>query len=117
MVSSKIWNVINVSIALIIILLVLNLFGIGLPSLGQAIYALNEDEPLCIVSSSDSLYEWNDLDRCCLEAKRQVECLPTSQQLRFGETNWVCQSGSGSTSEILLNTKAYQYCRQQPVWQ
>lgn len=116
MVSAKAWNIINVSIILIIVLLILNLFGVNLPSLGQAIYYLDPADPLCLVNTPDSLSEWNDLNRCCLEARRHVECLPELHQLQFGITQWVCQSGPAGISEIWFNNKAYKYCQQQPIW-
>ncbi len=110
MVSAKILTTINVSLGLIAVILLLNLVGAELPTLGQAQYALDQEEPLCAVSWEEELTEWNDLDRCCLEAKKQIECSRSNLQ----EYDWSCQSGGDL--KYLLNNKAYNYCRQLRIW-
>lgn len=115
MISKKRWILINISLSFVIILLLLNFFGFKLPSLGQAFYLLDSEDPLCIVDSKEGLTVWPDLRRCCLEAKKQVECLRDNLQLQEGNLDWKCQTNE-YIPKIRLNNKAFSYCRQQPVW-
>ncbi len=110
--SLKEWTVINFSLLFIILLLTLNLAGIKLPSLGQAIYALDQEKPLLAVEWKGKLTECNDLNRCCLEAMEQVECLHQIVNSPRGKMEWTCHSSS--ELQYRLNNKAYSYCRQQP---
>ena len=107
MASKKTLTIINISLIFIALLLILNLFGFELPSIGQAISFFDDSEPLCIVNWQDDFNELEDLDRCCLEVKKQAEC---SNENKAG-VNWVCQSGAGSI-KYWLNNKAYSYCKQ-----
>lgn len=110
MVSAKVWTTINVSLGLISLLLILNLTGVELPSLGQAQYALDKEDPVCIVNWQDNFNQWNDLDRCCLEAKKQLDCHRES----LDDLDWVCQSGN--ELKYWMNNKAFNYCKQLRIW-
>ena len=100
----------NISLVFIAILLFLNLFEIQLPSLGKAQYILDREEPLCIVNYQDNFNEWNDLDSCCLEARKQLEC----KIVQLEKPYWSCQTGT--KLKYLLNNKAYRYCQQSRIW-
>lgn len=110
MISAKAWIPINISLALIILLLILNLAGAELPTIGKAQYFLDKNEPACAVNWKDQFTEWNDLDRCCLEARKQLGCNRES----YLNYDWACSSGN--ELKYWLNNKAYNYCRQLSIW-
>lgn len=116
MVSNRLLTVINISLILIIILLFSTLVGLKLPTLGQARYFLDTEQPHCAVQWKQEFQEWADLDQCCLEARQQLQC--SKQELYQGGRSWnrVCQTGSGNVLRYWLNNKAYYYCTQQVIW-
>ncbi|MFH0701742.1 MAG: hypothetical protein V2A62_04865 [Candidatus Woesearchaeota archaeon] len=114
-VPSKVWIVVNVSLGVIALLLLLSFFGITLPSLGQVQYVLDREEPLCVVNWQGQLNSWPEIDSCCLEARKQLECFFYQQQTDLGRIDWICKTGSGSVS-YGLNSKVYRYCQQQSYW-
>ncbi|MEK6937471.1 MAG: hypothetical protein AABX04_00360 [Nanoarchaeota archaeon] len=114
-VPSKVWIVVNVSLSVIALLLLLSFFGITLPSLGQVQYILDREEPLCVVNWQGQLNSWPEIDSCCLEARKQLECLFYQKNTDLGRIDWICQTGSSSVS-YGLNSKAHRYCQQQNYW-
>lgn len=110
MVSERTLLVINISLGMVVVLLVLLLIGINLPTLGQAQYALDKEEPLCLVEWKGETTSFEDIDRCCLQAQEQGECRAERQE----NADWVCGAEQGL--RIQLNNKAYYYCQQQPYW-
>lgn len=114
MVSDRIWTIINTALVFISLLLILNLLDIQLPTLGQALYSLDKTDPLCVVNWKDDFNTLDDLDRCCLEARKQLECVRGEKNLEQGKVRWVCQTGN--SVKYWLNSKAYGYCRQQDIW-
>jgi len=99
----------SVSLSLIALLLLLTLFGVKLPSLGRALDQFNTEEPLCQVQWGNTISTIPDLNRCCLEARQQLDC-------SYQNHTWRCQTGSGAVLKYILNQKAYSYCRQQVIW-
>ncbi|MFA6461337.1 MAG: hypothetical protein WCV90_03650 [Candidatus Woesearchaeota archaeon] len=116
MVPVKVWVMINFSLGLVVILLFLTLFGITLPSVGQVQYVLDREPPLCLVSWQDQYESWTELDSCCLEAHKQLECVFHQQNLEQGRIDWICRTGGEGSVSYGLNTKAYRYCQQQNYW-
>jgi hypothetical protein len=116
MVSKRTMVIINIALALMAIVLLLHLFGVKIPSVGHAIYVLDTNDPVCVVESSE-LNTVPDLNRCCLEASKQVECFRESTSIEQGDVHWICHSGSGNHFKYRLNNKAYQFCLEQPYWQ
>ena len=116
MISKRVLVVINVSLTILALLLILNLAGIKLPSLGQAFVSLDKTPPLCVVQWQNEFTSWDNYDRCCFEARRQLECVRELRQLEFGEVQWHCKTGTGNIPTIWFNSKAYAYCQQQPIW-
>jgi hypothetical protein len=112
---TKVWFVLNVSLGTIALLLLLNLLGITLPSLGQVQYVLDREEPLCLVGWKGEWQAWQEIDGCCMEAQKQLECRFGSQKTELGRFDWKCSTGEGSVS-YGLNNKAYRYCQQQNYW-
>ena len=110
MVSERALFIINVSLGLLSVLLVLMLLGVKFPTLGQAQYALDKEEPACVIQWGEEATPFTDVDRCCLQARQQFECQAQSKD----NLDWMCGSGGGL--QIWLNNKAYNYCKQQPYW-
>ena len=104
--QKRVWVVLNFSLGLIAVLLFLNLLDVQLPNLGQAQYLLDGGEPLCLVGYREEFNEWNDLNGCCLEARKQLSC-------SVKEGGWMCSTGN---LNYWLNNKAYNYCKQQSIW-
>ena len=116
MVTDKMWVRINVSLVFIAVLLVLSLFNVSFPTFGQAFSIFDGGSPACAVEWQGENTLWNDLDRCCLESRKQVNCWKDSNMILNEKVDWRCQTGSGDTVGYLLNNKAYRYCQQQPIW-
>lgn len=118
MVSGKEWTIINVSLAFIAILLVFPLIDFKLPIIGEVVSAgvVDKQGAICAVSYAITK-EWNDIDHCCLEARKQLRC-SKEKKLEFdGKTyHWTCQTGEGKVLKYHLNSKAYNYCKQQSIW-
>ncbi|MBI2146144.1 hypothetical protein HYU22_02285 [Candidatus Woesearchaeota archaeon] len=110
--TTKEWTTINLSLIIIVLLLTLNLAGIKLPSLGQAIYALDREPPLLAVEWKGEITKCDDLNRCCLEALEQVECVKQTIQSPLGKFSWSCRNSQ--ELQYRMNNKAYSYCQQQP---
>jgi hypothetical protein len=110
--SQKALTTINISLVLISALLILTLFDVHLPSLGQAFFIIDQEDPLLVVNWKDDYNSYN-LQRGCFEARQQAECLPVKKVLPQGEVDWVCQSGN--SVKYWLNNKAYYQCTQ--LWE
>jgi hypothetical protein len=115
MASARRLTIINISLLFLAVLLLLNLLDITFPSIGQARLALDESEPLCVVDYEGKGNGWNDIDRCCLEAKKQLGCSDEVHYFLEGKVEKVCKS-SDSGVKYWLNGKAYLYCQQIPIW-
>ncbi|MBI2665995.1 hypothetical protein HYX13_00120 [Candidatus Woesearchaeota archaeon] len=115
MLSIKQWFIMNVSLGILVCLLSLNLLGFTFPSAGEVAYRLDKEEPLCFISWKEEVTPWNDLDRCCLQARQQLSCKKETKESLFGRADRVCQTGTG-TASYRLNNKAYHYCQQQAFW-
>ncbi len=110
MVSERALFIINISLGITALLLLLVLLGIKLPTIGQAQYMLDKEEPKCAVSFGEELTAMADIDRCCLNAREQLGC----HREQYQDLDWACSTGAGL--KYHLNNKAYNYCRQQPYW-
>ncbi len=115
MATFRAWVVINVSLCFISIILLFYLFGVHLPSLGQAVAVFDKTEPICLVEWKNEFTLWSDLDQCCLEARKQLSCNPEDVIINEQEMSRVCETGKNSV-RFHLNEKAYTYCRRQPIW-
>jgi hypothetical protein len=115
MVTKKIWFILNISLSLVSLLLILTLFNVQLPTVGSAQYAFDSASELCIVEWKGEISQWDDIDRCCLEAKKQLSCEKEIFSTEFGTTTQHCSTGD-STVSFHLNQKAYNYCKGQSIW-
>lgn len=113
MTSERVWSTINISLGLIIVILSLNLAGVELPTLGKAQYWLDQEEPVCVVNWKDEFTLWPDLDRCCFEARKQLDCRKEKLSREGLELDWVCETGP---QKVWTNNKAYRYCQQLRIW-
>ncbi|MBI2152048.1 hypothetical protein HYU21_04945 [Candidatus Woesearchaeota archaeon] len=117
MVSWKQWVIINICLVFVFLLLLLNFYGVKLPSFGHAQYIIQKGEPSCAIEWQAQLTEWNDIDRCCLEARQQLSCKKEKYSTPDKNYDRTCQTGnSNKVIKILLNDKAYYYCRLEPFW-
>ncbi len=115
MVSAKQWFLMNLSLVALAAILVLNFFGLTIPSAGQVASLFDQEDPLCLTRWKEEFTPWNDIDRCCLETRKQLECTKEVKELSWGRVNHVCKTGPGTVS-YWLNNKAYRYCQQQEYW-
>ena len=118
MVSNRIWAVINVSLSLTALLLILNFFEVGLPIYGNAAYYFDSNQPTCVASFKETKSKLADLDLCCQEAQRQLQCVKLEQTLFVGNEELIlnkkCFTGE-NTIQYYLNNKAYNYCKMQKL--
>jgi len=106
----------NVSLVVIILLLILNLSGVALPSVGKAIYFIDSSDHICGVETiNDEFIQMGDLDKCCLESRKQMKCVTEFKILEVGKTNWVCKT-SETVPMHRLNNKALHYCQKSKIW-
>ncbi len=116
MVEEKVWIVINISLGFLAVLLFVNLLGVEMPNLGKAMWLLDREEPFCVVVWNEEGTEWNNIDSCCVEVRKQLECSREEKIFNGKRTDRVCQTGSGRVLQYWLNNKAYNYCRQLSIW-
>lgn len=106
----------NITFIIIIIILLLPLFNVKIPTVGKAQYALDKSDPVCFVNFDDNFNPLFDIDRCCLESRKQVNCWKDPMMILNEKVEWRCQTGEGNVVGYLLNNKAYRYCQQQTIW-
>ncbi len=116
MVTDKMWVRINVSLVFIAVLLVLSLFNVSFPTFGQAFSIFDGGSPACAVEWQGENTLWNDLDRCCLEVRKQLECKKEIKEVEGNKLNRVCSTGNGNVLKYRLNNQAFNYCKKQPIW-
>ena len=115
MFSKRVLVIANFSLGIISLLLLANLFNIPTPSVGGAIGFLDQEEPSCFVQSQGSFTAWNDINRCCFEASKQLGCEFNEKDVDGINVDWTCGNTPNGIS-YHLNNKAYQYCRTLEVW-
>lgn len=105
----KALTIINFSLILVSTLLILNLFGINITSVGYAIQDnIDTEEAICFAEYQDQVSQIN-LDLCCQESKKQLSCDEIKQTFQDIETDILCKTGT-STISYSLTTKAQRYC-------
>ena len=110
------WVVLDAALALLAIVLLLPLLGVAVPSVGRVALLLDSSEPLCAVQWQTQITFWPEIGRCCLEARKQLGCLPELAIAEGQELSWRCQTGEGDVLKYRLNDKAYAFCQQQVIW-
>ncbi|MBT4538807.1 hypothetical protein HOI26_05795 [Candidatus Woesearchaeota archaeon] len=120
--SARKWTIINISLGLVAVLLLVTFLDVELPSLGKAFYLSDSSDPICIVDWQGELNEFSDLDRCCLEARKQLYCDVVVRSINGSNIDRVCHSGKtlvdDNSLRYWLNNKAHGYCQyeQTAVW-
>ena len=99
--KSKRVMIINVALVFFAVILLLYLFDVRLPSLGQAVYQLDLSEPVCLASFGGETNQIEDVDLCCREAVK----LGCEKQ---NKDSYLC--GAPNSANLQLNQKAYTYC-------
>ncbi|MFH1682530.1 MAG: hypothetical protein ABIA37_01915 [Candidatus Woesearchaeota archaeon] len=111
--------IINITLVLTAVIFTLHLLDVTLPSLGQAQYLLDREEPVCIFSFEDQQTVFNDPNLCCFEMQKQLHCENYQNQLAVGGNKYNlekrCTTGSGSL-EVLANSKTYNYCKKEEYY-
>lgn len=115
MLSNRTWTILNISFGLLALLLGLYLAGISFPSLGQAASLLDKSAPLCMVQWKENLVVWDELDQCCLQARKQLSCDKEEKIVGKQKLTRICTTGKTSV-KFHLNEKAYYYCQKQAFW-
>tara|TARA_Y100000310_G_scaffold320198_1_gene376375 strand:+ start:1061 stop:1399 length:339 start_codon:yes stop_codon:yes gene_type:complete len=108
MVSSKVWAVINVSLGLVAVLLVLNLMGIELPTLGMSIEQL-EDEAFCVMENFQGEFIVREMSSCCAE-KRELTLGCESGTWYYQDEVLQNYCLTGNRISYYLNNAAEDYC-------
>jgi hypothetical protein len=112
--KEKVWVILDVTLLIAASLLLLNFFGVQLPTLGHAQYWLSPDDSVCMVKNLDGEFnQWADIDRCCLLATHQLPCQGGFQSINGQSLTTMCPTGNGI--EYWLNNKAFNYCSFQPT--
>ena len=109
--------IINVSLVLLASILLLNLFGLKLPSLGQASYYLDQNEPICMVEYQNQQSLLSEPE-CCLQLQQQLYCDNILQEVTIAGTTEIVDkkcSTSESTPTYLVNMKTYNFCRKEKL--
>jgi hypothetical protein len=109
--DNKLIITLNLSLLIVILILSLNLFNIEISSTGKAV----EDygEMLCIVNYEDNFNVWEDIDGCCLEVRKQLNCVKEKGYYTDKVLDWKCGTGN---LNYWLNNDAYSYCKEQVIW-
>ena len=114
MLSSKALTVLNLTLGITAFLLLLNLLGATLPSVGQALYALDSAEAVCVTNYKNN-YNLMHPDLCCSELQQQlVKGADEQRTLKIGDEEVTVDKHyytSLGTIGYFVNNKAYRYCR------
>lgn len=113
----KTWVILNISLSIISLLLLLQLFDIPTTIAGKAYQTLTPGTPLCAVQWENDKTLLPNLDQCCYYARTQTRCEQKPATLGKEQLQWDCYTGSPQPNTIhyLLNQKAYRYCQQIPL--
>mgnify|MGYP006420356245 FL=1 len=113
--DKKVFIVANITLSIVAIFLILNLFGLSITNIGQALAVFDLEDERCLVKTDTSLSANLDIDRCCLMAKAQISCDFNQKKVMGENYDWVCSS-EGSQVEYWFNKKGLNYCHGQPYW-
>ena len=91
-------------------------FPFGLSVLDKRVSIFDCGSPACAVEWQGENTLWNDLDRCCLEVRKQLECKKEIKEVEGNKLNRVCSTGNGNVLKYMLNNQAFNYCKKQPIW-
>jgi hypothetical protein len=105
--------IMNVALFLTAMVLILNLAGAEMPTLGKAQFWMDKSEPVCITGFEEKLSLMN-IDSCCYGLQMQLKCVNWKEPVLVGGKEWKvnkkCYTGEGSVY-YFVNNKAYNYCQ------
>lgn len=114
MLSSKALNVLNLTLGITAILLLLNLLGTTLPSVGSALYLIDSSEAVCVTNYKDN-YNLLETNLCCPELQRQlVRGAEEPRTIKINDEEVKVDRHyytAPSTIGYFVNNKAYLYCK------
>jgi hypothetical protein len=113
--KKKVWIALDVSLGLVAIILFVNLFGVNIPSIGNATATLTSGDPVCLYEYEQEFNLAPVLERCCFEAVKRVNEHQTSQFTDKGHLTWVYYNNHGQ-GNIWMNNKAKVECEQLEFW-
>ena|SRR3989344_6262684 len=108
--SSNQWMVVNISLAILSLILVLTFFEVEIPNLGQVRYLANPQEPLCVINYQNDYTKMENQDFCCHWARQQLQCDRIEREWSNQILTRDCHTGTGKVVHYLLNEKTYEYC-------
>jgi len=109
--KKKVVVLLNFCLVLVSSLLLLNLFGGILRSIGNALYSFDPAQNLCLIESSERLQSL-DIINCCDMVRRQSICIPHIKMTAWGESHVEC-SIPNSLFSYHLNNKAFYFCQEE----
>ncbi len=114
-ISKNTWIILDLSLFFIALLLIITFFGFKFPNLGKSQQVLAQDA-WCVVKNYNQEYvPFNDLDRCCLQARQKLDCSREDILLGKLQLDWNCHTPDDPI-EYHLNLEAYTYCKRLEFW-
>lgn len=113
--SEKAFIIANITLGVISFLLLLQLFEVPEMVAGKAYDVVTPGDSFCAVSWGEEKTVFDDLDRCCVFARTQLNCERRVGRVGDVEVEWDCYTGKGKVVHYLLNQKAYRYCLRVPI--
>jgi len=112
MVDKRAWNIINISLVFIVLLLTINLFDFEWAGVGKSIELLESDS-LCVMKNWEGEFMQRDINSCCLEKQKMVlNCKKEDLYYMDKSLQWDCFTGN--KIEYYFNTAGYNYCKK--IW-
>ena len=108
MITKKRWDVINISLGLIALLLLITFIGIELPSLGKSTAELKE-QSVCVLRNWQGDYIIRNVDDCCSE-KNKFTTICYNELFAFAGNEFVWNCPAGEKIQYHFNQEAYRYC-------
>lgn len=109
MAGKRVWSVINVSLSLVAILLLLNLFDVQLPPLGKSVEQL-KGESICVMKTWAGDFAERGVLDCCQEKRKLVLSCERKELFYTDKTlDWACFTGN--RIEYYFNNQAFKYCK------
>jgi hypothetical protein len=108
MITKKRWDVINISLGLIALLLIITFIGVELPSLGKSTAELKE-QSVCVLRNWQGDYIERDVDNCCLE-KNKFTTTCYNELFAFAGIELTKNCPAGEKIQYHFNQEAYKYC-------
>ena len=114
MVSARIWSVINISLVLVAFVLFLNLLETDVPTVGAALFQLDDNDAICI-SAYGNQQSLLNIDFCCPELQQQLvkgekvntNFLLDGEQFAVQKRYYTGEN----TIDYFINMKGYRYCK------